>query len=83
MENKTTLDPAEPAPRGPVRGVSSGGSPSQEVKTGQVSNWTQARYGIYVKSVTENEKKPSAAQLCSKGNEKQLRNKANHDYITE
>ena len=57
MEYKTTLDPAEPAPRGPVRGVSSGGgSPSQEVKTGQVSNWTQARYGVYVKSVTENEK---------------------------
>ena len=56
MENKTTLDPAEPAPRGPVRGVSSGGSPSQEVKTGQVLNWTQTRYGVYMKSVTENER---------------------------
>ena len=33
MEYKTTLDPAEPAPRGTVRGVSSGGgggSPSQK-----------------------------------------------------
>ena len=33
-DRKKTLDPAEPAPRGPVRGVLSGGSPSQKVKTG-------------------------------------------------
>ena len=67
MERKTTLDPAELAPRGPVRGVSSGGSPCQKVKTDQVLNWSQTRYGVYMKSVTENEKKPSAAQLWRKG----------------
>ena len=30
-------------------------------------DWTQTRYGVYLKSVTEIEKKPLAAQLWSKG----------------
>ena len=78
---ETTLDPAKLAPRGPVRGVSSGGSPCQKVKTDQVLNWSQTRYGVYMKSVTEMKETFGCTAMVER--KRTNTNKTDHNYITD